>query len=138
MFPPFCLIGRCLRKVINDEAEGIIVVPNWPNQIWYPLLFKLIIQIPILLPSSRKLLSLPTSETSTHPLWKNLNMLVCVISGKTNSNRDCLRQLSTSYDSHGGQELPKDTSLTSGHSKYFVYKDKLIPFRRILTMALSS
>ena len=27
-FPPFRLIGRCLQKVLQDEAECIIVVPN--------------------------------------------------------------------------------------------------------------
>ena len=134
MFPPFCLIGRCLRKVINDEVEGVIIVPNWPNQILYSLLFQLIIQIPIILPSSRKLLSLPTSGNSIHPLWKNLNLLVCYISGNPNLSRDFRRQLLISTDSHGGEELQKDMTPTSGHLKYFVLRDTLIPYRRKRTM----
>lgn len=42
MFPPFSLILKCLRKVIDDKADGIIVFPNWPSQPWFPLLQKLI------------------------------------------------------------------------------------------------
>ncbi|KAI8431183.1 hypothetical protein MSG28_001221 [Choristoneura fumiferana] len=30
-FPPFSLIMKCLRKIINDEATGILVVPYWPE-----------------------------------------------------------------------------------------------------------
>ncbi|KYN09293.1 hypothetical protein ALC57_18589, partial [Trachymyrmex cornetzi] len=36
-FPPFALISRTLRKIINDNAEGVIVVPLWPTQPWYYL-----------------------------------------------------------------------------------------------------
>lgn len=31
-FPPFSLILKCLRKIINDQASGILVVPYWPSQ----------------------------------------------------------------------------------------------------------
>ena len=31
-FPPFALVLRVLRKVILDEAEGVLVVPYWPTK----------------------------------------------------------------------------------------------------------
>ena len=34
-FPPFNCIDRVLQKVIEDEATGILVVPDWPSQFWY-------------------------------------------------------------------------------------------------------
>lgn len=37
-FPPFSLILKCFRKIINDEATGVLVVSYWPSQPWYPLL----------------------------------------------------------------------------------------------------
>ena len=40
-FPPFNMVGRVLRKIEEDEAEGITVVPHWPTQPWFPKLLKL-------------------------------------------------------------------------------------------------
>lgn len=37
-FPPFILLPRVLRKIIDDEATGTLVVPWWPSQPWFPLL----------------------------------------------------------------------------------------------------
>ncbi|XP_060804898.1 uncharacterized protein LOC132902730 [Amyelois transitella] len=31
-FPPFALLLKCIRKIIDDEAEGILVFPYWPSQ----------------------------------------------------------------------------------------------------------
>lgn len=44
-FPPFCLILRCLRKIVDDNANGILVYPHWPSQPWFPLLQDLIISV---------------------------------------------------------------------------------------------
>lgn len=46
-FPPFCLVGRVLEKIINDRATGIVVVPKWPSQAWYPVFHKLLIEEPV-------------------------------------------------------------------------------------------
>ncbi|KAL7292049.1 hypothetical protein TKK_0014330 [Trichogramma kaykai] len=35
-------VTRTLQKVREDRAEGIIVVPDWRNQPWYPLFLRLI------------------------------------------------------------------------------------------------
>ncbi|XP_046605016.1 uncharacterized protein LOC124297748 [Neodiprion virginianus] len=35
-FPPFSLILRTLQKIECEEAQGIVVVPEWPAQPWYP------------------------------------------------------------------------------------------------------
>ena len=37
-FPPFCLVGRCIQKIMQDKAQGILVVPNWTTQAWFPFL----------------------------------------------------------------------------------------------------
>lgn len=37
-FPPFSLILKCLHKIVNERATGIMVVPYWPSQPWYPFL----------------------------------------------------------------------------------------------------
>ena len=37
-FPPFSCILRVIKKVIQDQARGILVLPDWPTQPWYPML----------------------------------------------------------------------------------------------------
>ena len=49
-FPPFCLIGRVLKKVKNDKVTMILITPTWPNQPWYPTLLEMSMEKPILLP----------------------------------------------------------------------------------------
>ena len=35
-FPPFNMIGKVLNKVEIEKCKGIIVVPHWPTQTWWP------------------------------------------------------------------------------------------------------
>ena len=73
-FPPFCLISRCLQKIRQDKAKGIVVVPNWPTQPWFPVLMSLTTERPMLLRHSAELLTLPgTGEP--HPLHDRLDLL---------------------------------------------------------------
>ena len=55
-FPPLNQIPRVLQKVHFDKAEGVLVVPNWPNQPWYSLLRSMLINEPFILPPSKHLL----------------------------------------------------------------------------------
>ncbi|KAH9641145.1 hypothetical protein HF086_013002 [Spodoptera exigua] len=36
-FPPFSMVLKTLRKILEDKGRGIMVVPFWPTQPWYPL-----------------------------------------------------------------------------------------------------
>ena len=38
MFPPVNQIGRTLRKIVRERLRGVIIVPEWPTQAWWPLL----------------------------------------------------------------------------------------------------
>ena len=80
-FPLFAVIGKVLHKIVLDTARGIIVVPYWPTQPWYSLLIKLLIDITILLYSSKTLFQHP-AKSKPYPLAKKLNLLACVISSK--------------------------------------------------------
>ena len=35
-FPPFSVINSFLQRVREDQASGILVLPNWPTQSWFP------------------------------------------------------------------------------------------------------
>ena len=46
-FPPFNMIHVFLRKVELENLTGIIIVPNWSTQPFFPLLLRLLIDLPV-------------------------------------------------------------------------------------------
>ena len=62
-FPTFSLIGRIIQKISIEASTGILIVPNWPTQPWYPHLMKILIDTPILLPSTQ---NLSPNQSSPH------------------------------------------------------------------------
>jgi len=64
-FPPFILILRVLRKIISDKASGVVVVPWWPTQPWFPLFNRLIVQGPVLFEPDIKMLIPFQEDTSS-------------------------------------------------------------------------
>ena len=80
-FPPFAIISRVIQKIVYDNAMGILVVPNWPNQIWFSLLEDITISF-IILPPSENLLLLPQNLGECHPLAKTLRLRVVLVSAK--------------------------------------------------------
>ena len=47
-FPPISVIPRVFSKVKQDSAEGVIVVPFWLTQVWYPAMLKMLVSTSIL------------------------------------------------------------------------------------------
>ena len=79
-FPSFCQIHRCLQKILEEQVpQGIMFLPLWPTQVWWPQLLK--ISMPIVLPKQEDLLSLSHSPQTLHPLRRKLTMLACLLSG---------------------------------------------------------
>ena len=126
-FPPFAVIGKVLHKIVLDVATGIIVVPNWPTQSRYSLMMKLLVHIPILLRSSKTLLQHP-SKSKPYPLANKLNLLACMISGKTPGQQTFQQRALGSSSRVGIPQQPKDMTTTFGNGKRVVRKGVLIPF----------
>ena len=83
IFSPFSLIPRILKKVLEEKVpDVIIVVPDWPTASWFPLLMKLCVQMPLVLPQTRKTLVLLHRPQEVHKLYPKLRLLACRISGK--------------------------------------------------------
>ena len=81
-FPPFPCIPLCIQKIHQDKAEGIIIAPNWPNQIWYTELCRIAISDPILIYPREDLLLLPSNLKEVHPIWERLPLIGVLVSGK--------------------------------------------------------
>ena len=43
-FPSFTLIHKCLKKIEAEQAEGVLVVPAWTTQTWYPQVLQVLTQ----------------------------------------------------------------------------------------------
>ena len=80
-FPPFSCILRVVRKIIRDKARGVLVVPQWPTQSWYPILLAILEQPPVVLPPAQNLLLMPSKLEQRHPLHKKLRIAICLVSG---------------------------------------------------------
>jgi len=79
-FPPFSIINRVLQKIELDQATGILVVPDWPTQSWYPMVWRLALQPPRPLTWHRDLVVLPY-KTGVHPMGHKLKLMACYLSG---------------------------------------------------------
>lgn len=80
-FPPFALILRTLRKIINDKAVGVLIVPLWPTQPWYPLFTSLLTEPIITFNPSDSLLISPYRD-KIHPLALYLSLVAGKLSGQ--------------------------------------------------------
>ena len=81
-FPPFGIVGKVLQKVIFEQAEGILIVPDWPYQPWFSRLTTMLVTKHFTLCHDRNLLIQPNQKNAVHPLHKTLNLQASHISGK--------------------------------------------------------
>lgn len=65
-FPPFSLITPCLQKIEEDQSSGVLLVPLWPTQPWFPVLLRSLVDHPSLLPQTRDLLTHLTAQLLIH------------------------------------------------------------------------
>ena len=42
--PPWSLIALVLEKVCRDKSRLLLVTPNWPDAMWFPLLARLAVR----------------------------------------------------------------------------------------------
>lgn len=77
-FHPFSLITRILEKI--DKAKGILVVPYWPSQPWYPLWSRLVISEKMFFEPDKLLLYSPFKNC--HPLHADLILVAATLSGR--------------------------------------------------------
>lgn len=80
-FPPFNLVLRVLNKIRSDQAQGIVVVPMWTSQPWFPLWESLLSEPPIIFEPHGQLLLSPCKHIQ-HPLSWKLRLMAGWLSGR--------------------------------------------------------
>ncbi|XP_020912356.1 uncharacterized protein LOC110250098, partial [Exaiptasia diaphana] len=86
-FPPFNLVAKTLEKVISDQTEIILVAPVWQAQPWWPVLLRLLVAHPIVLPNSPTLLTDAADRMIVHPMFPRLHLAVFHVSTNISSQR---------------------------------------------------
>lgn len=84
-FPPFSLILKTLKKIQTDQACGILVVPNWCGQPWYPLWLSLLDSQPIIFQPDVNLLRSPCRQVQ-HPLAQKMSLMAARLSARPSRN----------------------------------------------------
>lgn len=90
-FPPISVILKTLRKIINDRATGIVVVPKWPTQPWYPLFKSLLTSKPLVIHSRDDLI---ISHCSDRALHRRITLVVGLLSGQRSYEEESHHPLS--------------------------------------------
>ena len=76
----------------EEKASGIMIIPRWVTQVWFPKMAAILGDSPILLPSN--ILNLPFTDSTTHLLYPKLKLLAADLSGKP-SDTQTLQQTLT-------------------------------------------
>ena len=108
LFPPFSLLNRCIRKIKTDKASGMIIVPYWPTQLWFPALMEIVTNNPIVINRKKNVLTLPHRDQQ-HPLGQKLTLLACRVSENISKVEDFLKHQQIFSCHHGN--IPRKNSM---------------------------
>lgn len=78
-FPPPALLPRVLQKIKQDGASGILVVPEWTGQPWFPIFMDLLSSDFLRFPAKSALIF---SNRVQQDFWSSNILVVGILSGK--------------------------------------------------------
>ncbi len=129
-FPPFSIIHLVLQKIMQEKAEGIVVVPWWPTKPWFTQFANMICADPLVIHVTDQTLFLPFS-LRTHPLSGRLRLIVGTLSGDHSKSREFREQL-YQRSLKGGENLRTNfTSHISGCGAAIVAQGVRIPLTQL-------
>jgi hypothetical protein len=117
--PPFLTpspysIEQMLAKVERDRARVVAVVPVWPAQPWWPHLFQLLVDVPLVLPESCDLWAAPTPNIPRPSMsWATIAVFLC---GVASSQEGFHEQWRTSSSRGAGDVRQLDNMIVPGAS----------------------
>ena len=115
----------------EQVIQGIMILPVWPTQVWWPQLLKMLIAFPLVLPKQEDLLSLSHSPQILHPLRRKLTMLPCLLSGNQSRIEEFQRRLLSSSWPPGETEQRNSTVPTLQSDKSFVIRGRSVTFNHL-------
>ena len=130
-FPRFIVIGQAIAKIRKDKARGIMIIPYWKSQYWFPVIMDLLTDLPIILPVSQNVLQLPFDRIKIHPLYPKLTLLGVNLSAKQIGMHELPEQTANIIlDSRRTATKTKYESILNRWAAYCT-KRKIIHFQRL-------
>ncbi|XP_065195411.1 uncharacterized protein LOC135826738 [Sycon ciliatum] len=132
LFPPLCLLTRCLRKIQREEvAQCVLVAPMWRGAPWFPLLLSLCVDQPIMLPHHPRLLM--NEQGDVHPLVeaRQLRLVAWPLSGVYGSINNFQQTCRRSSVLLGVEERGNITTQLGHCGVSGAVNGRLIPFRHL-------
>ena len=132
LFPLFCLIPMCLRKVMQEQVDCILIAPVWRSQPWFPALLSMLIEHPLLLPQGQRILRLPGTD-KIHPLCcqKKFQLAAWKISGKAYKAKAFWRKCQKFYYPPGEVAQPSNMRVLGKAGVAGVVKKRSILFLQL-------
>ena len=130
-FPPFCLIGKCLKKVREDKALLVLVAPVWRSQPWYPALLELLIDFPLILPADPVLLT--DHSGKPHPLivTGQLQLAAWKLSGVDRRQKEFQKKLPNCWPPDGVEAQMLPTRVLGSDGSAGALNGRWIPFHAL-------
>ena len=124
-FLPFCLISRCVQKIVQEQATRILVIPLCPSQAYFTTVLNLLTDTPRTVKATVQHLVHPFLD-NPHPLHHSLILMVCKLSGDPYMNARFHRKLPISLCSPGEMLHKNNTTGILSNGYTFVTKRRLI------------
>lgn len=130
-FPPFCLVGRCLQKCQQDQADIVLIAPVWSNQFWYPALLKHLYALPLLLPQMSNLLT--DCHNHHHPMiqQQRLQLAVWPVSGVMQKVQTFQNKLKQFYSTQSEENQENHMKVFGDPLLAGVVNNRLIHFKQL-------
>ena len=104
-FPPFILIGSAAKNETGSSV-GSMFDHVWRAQPWFPLVLKMSIDSPVLIPMKEYTLTDPDQNPHSMVLSGRIQSVTCILS----KAKKFQRRLQVSFSPHGGKEQKEVTS----------------------------
>jgi len=131
-FPPFSLIARTIRKVLDDRVEmATLIVPNWPSQVWFGLLAEILIEWPRSFDVEMGTLYLPQDLLKGHPFMGKMTLLAIKCSGNGMTVQASQEALLKQCSMRGGPPLTNNTRSTYDGGPSIVLRGGSIPIKQL-------
>ena len=119
---------------VRDQGNGIMIIPLWPTQYWFPPILKHSIDYPILLQQSKDLLKLPFDKTRIHPLYPKPRMMAVRLSGSQLEIEKFQEKFKAPSWTQGESQHSQGMNLTCADGKHFALNGIRIPFYQLRTV----
>ena len=127
-FPPFSLIGAAIAKVRQKRCSGIMIIPWWKIQFWFPMM---VITEKFPDTSSSKYTDFTIQKISKTPTYSKMKLLAVHLSGKASETQTFQEKLQMLSQIRGEQPPEVVTNQFSGNGLFMQLQGTRIPVLQI-------